>query len=270
VTSPSLGTSSPASSPSKVDLPEPETPMIATLSPALISKLTPDKMSSGPSAVMTRLPRLTAETIAPLLRLLIVRGLAAILLFAVLAGAAHARTIVVLGDSLSAAYGIELRRGWVALLQQRLDQEKLPYKVINASVSGDTTAGGLARLPKLLAQHKPDIVIVELGGNDGLRGQSPEQAKKNLEAIASRATAAGAKVLLLGIRLPPNYGTQYNERFQRIYTDVAAARKLPLVPVLFEGLTADATNIQSDGIHPTAAAQPRILENVWSGLRALL
>lgn len=208
--------------------------------------------------------------ITPLLRSIIVRVLVATWVVAVLAAAAPARTIVVLGDSLSAAYGIEMNRGWVSLLQERLNQQKLPYKIINASISGDTTAGGLARLPKVLEQHKPDIVIVELGGNDGLRGQPPEHAKKNLTAITERAKRAGAKVLLLGIRLPPNYGTQYNERFQRIYTDVARAERVPLVPFLGEGLTPDAADMQADGIHPTAAAQPRILENVWSGLRALL
>jgi acyl-CoA thioesterase-1 len=208
--------------------------------------------------------------IVPLLRLSIARAFGAALIFIVLCGTAQARTIVVLGDSLSAAYGIDVRRGWVSLLQERLDQQKLPYKVVNASVSGDTTAGGLARLPKLLSEHKPQIVIVELGGNDGLRGQSPDEAKKNLTAIATQSKTAGAKVLLLGIHLPPNYGTQYNERFQRIYTDVARTEHVPLVPFLIEGLAPHATNMQPDGIHPTAAAQPRILENVWSKLRPLL
>jgi acyl-CoA thioesterase-1 len=207
--------------------------------------------------------------IAPLVRLPIVRFLAA-LLFVVLSGAAHAGTILVLGDSLGAAYGIDVRQGWVSLLQQRLDQQKLSYKVVNASISGDTTAGGLARLPKLLAQHKPDVVIVELGGNDGLRGLKPEQMKRNLSRIVTLARKSGAKVLLLGIRLPPNYGTQYNERFQRIYTDVAAAERTALVPFLAEGVAPNATFVQPDGIHPTAAAQPRILENVWSRLHALL
>ncbi len=175
-----------------------------------------------------------------------------------------------LGDSLSAAFGIEVRHGWVALLQQRLDQQKFPYKVVNASISGDTTAGGLARLPKLLAQHKPDIVIVELGGNDGLRGLSPEQARKNLMAIVTRTKSSGAKILLLGVRLPPNYGTQYNERFQRIYTDVAAAQRTPLVPFILEGVAGDSVLMQSDGIHPTAQGQPRLLENVWNKLRVML
>lgn len=185
-------------------------------------------------------------------------------------GTAAANTILVLGDSLSAAYGLEIRSGWVSLLQQRLDAQKLPYKVVNASVSGDTTAGGLARLPKLLAQHRPSVVIVELGGNDGLRGLSPEQARKNLTQIVTQAKAAGAKVLLCGIRLPPNYGTQYNERFRRIFTDVATEQRVPLVPFVLDGLTPDSADVQQDGIHPTAKAQPQILENVWGALRKLL
>ncbi len=175
-----------------------------------------------------------------------------------------------LGDSLSAAFGIEIRDGWVNLLQQRLDQQKFPYKVVNASISGETTAGGLSRLPKLLAQHQPDILIVELGGNDGLRGLAPEQAQQNLTTIAILAQAGGAKVLFLGVRLPPNYGTQYNERFQRIYTDVAARRSAPLVPFLLEGIAGNSALMQPDGLHPTVRAQPRILENVWITLRTLL
>lgn len=198
------------------------------------------------------------------------RFLTAVLLLIAFSGTAAANTILVLGDSLSAAYGLEIRSGWVSLLQQRLDAQKLPYKVVNASVSGDTTAGGLARLPKLLAQHRPSVVIVELGGNDGLRGLSPEQARKNLTQIVTQAKAAGAKVLLCGIRLPPNYGTQYNERFRRIFTDVATEQRVPLVPFVLDGLTPDSADVQQDGIHPTAKAQPQILENVWGALRKLL
>lgn len=177
---------------------------------------------------------------------------------------------MVVGDSLSAAYGIEVQSGWVNLLQQRLDRLKLPYKVVNASISGDTTGGGLARLPRLLEQHRPDIVVIELGGNDGLRGLSPEQAKRNLAQMVALSQRAGAKVLLLGIRLPPNYGTAYTERFHRIYADVAAETRVPLVPFLVEGIAPGAANVQADGIHPTAAAQPHILDNVWAKLKPLL
>lgn len=192
------------------------------------------------------------------------------LLLAASPTAARAQTLLVLGDSLSAAYNMEVQRGWVALLEQRLKQQNLPYKVINASISGDTTAGGLARLPELLAAHRPAVVIVELGGNDGLRGLPPEQAKQNLSAIVAQAQAARAQVLLLGVQLPPNYGTRYNERFQRVYREVATERKVPLVPFVLDGVATDAALMQGDGIHPNAAAQPRILENVWPQLRPLL
>lgn len=175
-----------------------------------------------------------------------------------------------LGDSLSAAYNMDVQQGWVALLQQRLKQRDLPYHVVNASISGDTTAGGLARLPRLLAEHRPQVVIVELGGNDGLRGLPPEETRRNLSAIVARARAAGAKVLLLGVELPPNYGTRFNERFRRVYREVAAEHGVPLVPFVLEGVATDPALMQPDGIHPNAAAQPRILENVWPLLAPLL
>lgn len=188
----------------------------------------------------------------------------------VLTGSANASTILVVGDSLSAAYGIDVKAGWVNLLQQRLTEQKRSYQVVNASISGDTTAGGLARLPKLLDTHRPDLVIVELGGNDGLRGFMPTQTKKNLTDIVAGAKQRGAKVLLLGVVLPPNYGTQYNERFRRMYHDVATEQKVPLVPFMLEGVAGDAALMQQDGIHPTAGAQPRVLDNVWVGLKPLL
>lgn len=185
-------------------------------------------------------------------------------------GAASSGTIVVLGDSLSAAYGIDVSAGWVYLLQQRLNEHRLPYKVVNASVSGDTTAGGVARLPKLLAEHRPAVVVIELGGNDGLRGLPPEQAKKNLATMISRAKESGVKVLVLGVRLPPNFGTRYNQRFQKIYGDVAAEQRVPVVPFMLQGVPLDGAYLQPDGIHPTAKAQPIILENVWSKLKAMV
>lgn len=175
-----------------------------------------------------------------------------------------------LGDSLSSAYGMEIKSGWVSLLQQRLDSQKLPYKVINASISGDTAGGGVARLPRLLAQHHPDVVVIELGGNDGLRGLAPEQVQRNLSQLVSLTRRARAKALLVGIQLPPNYGTAYTERFHRIYVDVAGETHVPLVPNLVEGLTPDATTLQSDGLHPAPTAQPRMLENVWAKLKPLL
>lgn len=180
------------------------------------------------------------------------------------------RTILVLGDSLSAAFGIEVDAGWVALLERRLAGERLDYRVVNASVSGDTTSNGLARLPPLLQRHRPAVVVVELGGNDGLRGQAPEQMKHNIGAIVTKAKAAGARVLLIGVPLPPNYGRQYLERFQRVYREVAAQHEVPLVESIVDGVAGERRLMQPDGIHPTADAQPRMLENVWRGLLPLL
>jgi len=176
----------------------------------------------------------------------------------------------VLGDSLSAAYNMDVGSGWTALLQQRLNRQKPSYRVVNASISGDTTAGGVARLSKLLAAHRPAVVIVGLGGNDGLRGLPPEETKENLADIVSRSKAASAKVLLLGVRLPPNYGTRYNERFRQVYRAVATEQNAPLVPFVLDGVDDNPSLMQPDGIHPNADAQARILENVWERLRPLL
>ena len=184
--------------------------------------------------------------------------------------AAAPRTVLVVGDSLSAAFGMELREGWVALLAARLDQQQPRYRVVNASVSGDTTANGLARLPRLLAEHRPAIVIIELGGNDGLRGLAPEQMKKNIGTMIAKSKVQGAKVLLLGVELPPNYGPKYNERFQRVYKDLAAENRVPLVPSVMDGVGTKVELMQADRIHPNAAAQEKMLDNVWPALRTLL
>lgn len=183
---------------------------------------------------------------------------------------AQARTILVVGDSLSAAFGMDTRAGWVALLEQRLVREKLDYTVVNASISGDITANGLARLPRLLARHQPAIVIVELGGNDGLRGLSLEQMKHNLTAMIGKARTRGARVLLVGIELPPNYGRRYTERFREVYRQIAREQNVPLVPFLLAGVGTDRTLMQADGIHPTPEVQPRMLDNLWPSLRPLL
>jgi acyl-CoA thioesterase-1 len=183
---------------------------------------------------------------------------------------AAARTLLVVGDSLSAAYGMEVPSGWVALLGKRLKQEKPGYRVVNASISGDTTASGLTRLPRLLAEHKPEVVIIELGGNDGLRGLSLEQMKHNIGAMAAKARARRARVLLVGIQLPPNYGRSYTERFQSVFREVAAEQGVALVPSLLEGVAIRDEFMQPDRIHANAGAQPRLLENVWPHLRPLL
>jgi acyl-CoA thioesterase-1 len=196
--------------------------------------------------------------------------LAICLLVCVVPLPAAARTLLLVGDSVSAAHGIEVSSGWVALLQQRLRTQQLDYTVINASIGGDTTASGLTRLPRLLQEHKPGIVIIELGGNDGLRGLSLEQMKHNIRAMIAKARAGGAKVLLVGIELPPNYGRKYTERFQRIYRELATEQQVALVPSIMAGFATDRALMQPDGIHPNIKAQPRMLENVWGTLQGLL
>jgi acyl-CoA thioesterase-1 len=185
-------------------------------------------------------------------------------------GAASAPSILVVGDSLSAGYGIEMREGWVTLLQQRLIKKGFPHTVVNASISGDTTSGGRARLPDVLKRHRPQIVIIELGGNDGLRGLSLRETRANLDAMIRIAQSAGAQVLLVGIHLPPNYGPEFTSKFHAIYTELARAHNTALVPFLLEGVALTPGLMQSDGIHPRAAAQPHLLDNVWPFLKPLL
>ena len=192
------------------------------------------------------------------------------LLLALDVGAAPAPSILVVGDSLSAGYGIELRDGWVALLQQRLTRQGYPYTVVNASISGDTTAGGRARLADALKRHHPQIVILELGANDGLRGLPLRETRANLEAMIKAAQSAGARVLLVGIQLPPNYGPDYTGKFRAIYQELAQRYSLSLVPFLLEGVALTPKLMQPDGLHPRAAAQPRLLDNVWPYLEQLL
>ncbi|MFZ0256364.1 MAG: arylesterase [Gammaproteobacteria bacterium] len=184
--------------------------------------------------------------------------------------AAQPRVLLVLGDSLSSAFGIEVEAGWVGLLQERLDRQGKEYRVVNASISGDTTAAGLARLPRLLAIHRPAIVLVELGGNDGLRGLDLGDMRSNLEEMVSQIKGSGAQALLVGMRIPPNYGLAYTERFHGIYREVAVKFGIPLVPFLLTGVADDRRLVQADGIHPQASAQERILENVWPYLEILL
>jgi acyl-CoA thioesterase-1 len=179
-------------------------------------------------------------------------------------------TILILGDSISAAYGIDTSQGWVALLQQRLRQEHFDYRVVNASVSGDTTRTGLNRLDAALQQYRPAIVIVALGGNDGLRGLPFSEIETSLSRIIEVSQQQGAKVLLAGVRLPPNYGAFYNTRFAALFRQLADTRQVALVPRLLDGIDEHAELMQADGIHPTAAAQARILDNVWPHLLPLL
>lgn len=178
--------------------------------------------------------------------------------------------MLVFGDSLSAAYGLRTEQGWVALLQERLQHEGYGYAVVNASVSGETTTGGRSRLPRALEQHKPDLVVLELGANDGLRGLPLQTARANLEAMISAIRQAGSKVLLVGILIPPNYGPQYSQGFADMYQQLARNLKLPFVPFLLDGVALDPQLMQDDGYHPKAEGGPRVLDNVWQHLRPLL
>ncbi|MFJ7883457.1 arylesterase [Pseudomonas sp. NPDC096917] len=183
---------------------------------------------------------------------------------------AAAGTILIVGDSISAALGLDARLGWASLLQQRLKEQGYDDQVVNASISGDTSAGGLARLPALLAEHQPQVVIVELGANDGLRGQSITQLKQNLADMVDASQKAGAKVLVLGMLLPPNYGARYTQAFAKVYRDLASEKKISLVPFFMEGVGGHPEFIQADGLHPKANAQGRLLDNVWPTLKPLL
>ncbi|ROM93425.1 arylesterase [Pseudomonas brassicacearum] len=183
---------------------------------------------------------------------------------------AAAGTVLIVGDSISAAFGLDTRQGWVSLLEQRLKREGFTETVVNASVSGDTSAGGQARLPALLVEHKPEVVILELGGNDGLRGLLPTQLQQNLASMIDNARASGARVLLLGMQLPPNYGVRYTEAFAKVYSDLAEEKKVPLVPFFLQGIGGNPELMQADGIHPAVAAQGKLLENVWPTLKPLL
>ncbi len=183
---------------------------------------------------------------------------------------AMAKSIVVLGDSISAGYGINVDQGWVNLLQKKLQQENLPYTVYNESISGDTTAGGLARIDNILNKIKPDILLLELGANDGLRGLSPKAMENNLAEIIKRSQNHGAKVLLLGMRIPPNYGKRYIDMFYNIYPQLAEQLKIPLVPFLLEDVALHEHLMQSDGLHPDTLAQPVITAKVWRYLQPLL
>jgi len=179
-------------------------------------------------------------------------------------------TLLVYGDSLSASYGIEQEQGWVNLLKSKLRSEKLPVDVVNGSVSGETTTGGLARLPAMLDSYQPELLILELGGNDGLRGLPLDFMRENLASMIDLAKASGAEVILTGIQIPPNYGPRYTAPFFEIYSALAKQKLLPLVPFLIDGIPQQPELMQNDGIHPRAEAQSMILDNVWPILKPQL
>jgi acyl-CoA thioesterase-1 len=180
------------------------------------------------------------------------------------------KTVLVVGDSLSAEYGLARGSGWVALLEQKLKAEKVDARIVNASISGDTTSGGRSRLPSLLAQHKPSVVVLELGANDGLRGLPAPSAEDNLRAMVNLAKQNKAKVLLVGIRMPPNYGRAYTERFSGMFQELSTDMKVPLVPYMLQGVDMVPTNFQADRLHPLATAHPVILNNIWPQLAPLI
>lgn len=183
---------------------------------------------------------------------------------------AQTRTILVLGDSLSAGYGIKVQEGWVALLANRLQKEGYGYRVVNASVSGETTTGGLTRLPRALQLHRPQIVVLELGGNDGLRGLPLATTRSNLNQMIELARRAGARVLLVRMKMPPNYGARYAEGFENTFVELATRHRIALTPFFLDKVALNPTLIQADGLHPTAAAQPILLQNLWPSLSGLL
>lgn len=187
-----------------------------------------------------------------------------------LGGTAQAATILIWGDSLSAGYGLRPGEAWPDLLQTRLADQGFPHRVVNGSVSGETSAGGRSRLTAALARHEPEIVILELGANDGLRGLRPALLADNLEAMVADARAAGARVLLVGMQMPPNYGPAYTRGFAQTFAAVAEGQKVALVPFLLEGFADEPEHFQADGIHPNAGAQVRMLDTVWAGLQPLL
>ncbi|MFK7864602.1 MAG: arylesterase [Pseudohongiellaceae bacterium] len=187
-----------------------------------------------------------------------------------LSNAAEQPVVLVFGDSLSAAYGIEENQGWVHLLKNKLAESAIEYHVVNGSVSGETSTGGLARLPAMLDRYKPSIVVLELGGNDGLRGLPLKNLEQNLEQMITLIADSGAQTLLTGIQIPPNYGPRYTLPFAEIYSNLANQYQLPLVPFLIEGIPQQPELMQADGIHPIAAAQSIVLENVWPYLKPLL
>ncbi|KEA63503.1 Arylesterase precursor [Marinobacterium lacunae] len=193
-----------------------------------------------------------------------------IFMLVLLSNPVFASSMLVLGDSLSAAYGLPLEKGWVNLMRERAQAQDPSIDVVNASVSGETTSGGLSRLPGLLETHAPAIVLIELGANDGLRGTPLNIVRDNLNGLVERAQASGAQVVLIGNRLPPNYGPQYTQAFFDLFSQVATEKGVALVPFLLEGVAEDWDLMQDDGYHPKAEAQPRLLETVWPQVAPLL
>jgi len=223
-------------------------------------------MVSIPSGLVTFFVRFSAlSTLIRLFRLVLVFA------FVGIADAASPpRTVVVLGDSLSAGYGLRIQEGWVHLLEQRLAAQGYEYRVVNASVSGETTQGGLARLPRVLETHKPDVVVVELGGNDGLRGLPLSTSRKNLERTIELVRKTNARIVLVGMIIPPNYGPRYGQEFRDMFAALAKRYQVEFVPFFLDKVALNPSLMQADGIHANAKGQPQLLENLWPKLKPLL
>lgn len=221
---------------------------------------------SGLRSLLSILPLRLRGSLQAMLRLVVAGALSLCMSQAYCA----TKTLLVLGDSLSAEYGLARGSGWVTLLEKRLQEKKLDIKIVNASISGETTSGGKTRLPALLEQHKPAFVVLELGANDGLRGLPLAAMEQNLQAMSKMAQKSGAKVLLVGMQIPPNYGREYTAQFIATFERVAQSNKLPLVPFLLQGFAEKPEMFQNDRIHPLASAHPQMLNNVWQGLEPLL
>ena len=237
---------------------------MATDSDFLISKSIPFNIVNCPSEVLTDFPRSCVLIIARFTKIII-----ALYCFGT-SQLALADTLLVYGDSISAAYGMDQEQGWVTLLANRVAASHPHYQVVNASVSGETTGGGVTRLPKSLAFHQPDILVLELGGNDGLRGYPLSRIRDNLQTMIQQAQDSGARVLLIGMVLPPNYGRRYTLAFEKVFSTLAEEYSLPFVPFLLDGISTGKDLVQRDGIHPTVEAQPKLLEDVCPSLEPIL
>ena len=227
-------------------------------------------MVSKPSGLLTCLVRFSALRTVSKLGCAWALGVCWWLIAFSDAAAASDRTVLVLGDSLSAGYGLKPAQGWVALLEKRLQTQGYEYRVVNASISGETSGGGLQRLPRALETHKPAVVILELGANDGLRGLPVAQTRDNLTKMVGGVKDGGAKVLLVGMRLPPNYGQRYTTDFMNMYREIATSSRVALVPFLLQSVALKPALMQADGLHPTADAQPALLDTLWPQLKPLL
>lgn len=284
-TLPLVGTSKPAKIASSVDFPAPDAPTMATDSPVLILKLILFSKINSPSGLKTVLFNSLIESkffviysfMITSLRLVVVSFL--ISLFIVDSSFSDTplnhvkqikRNILIFGDSISAGYGLKSNESWSHLLQNRLINQKYNYKVINASLSGDTTGGGKLRIENVLRKHQPDIVLIELGGNDGLRGLSLKTMKNNLSYMIDLSLKFKHQVLLVGMQLPPNYGKTYTKQFSNIYKNLATDKNISLVPFLLSGIAEDSSFFQNDQIHPNAKAQTYLLDNVWVELKPML